>query len=110
MVECQLSAWSEWSSCDRSCGKGIQSRTRVIVQHPSPGKPPCGALDQKRGCIGTRCSRRDRKYKRRLELQAEKRDEIKRKESLKEQILISTIRSELEEKFEKEKAELANSQ
>ena len=45
---------------------------------------------------------RDRKYKRRLELQAEKRDEMKREESLKEQILISTIRSELEEKFEKE--------
>ena len=63
VVDCQLSAWSEWSSCDRSCGKGVQSRTRVIVQHPSPGKPPCGSLDQKRGCLGTRCSRKDRKYK-----------------------------------------------
>ena len=45
---------------------------------------------------------RDRKYNRRLELQAEKSDEIKRIESLKEQQLINTIRSEFEEKFEKE--------
>ena len=63
VVDCQLSAWSEWSSCDRSCGKGVQSRTRVIVQHPSPGKPPCDALEQKRACMGTRCSLIDRKYK-----------------------------------------------
>ncbi len=62
-MDCQLSAWSEWSACDRTCGKGVQKRTRVVVQHPSPGRPPCDSLEQKRGCLGTRCSRRDRKYK-----------------------------------------------
>ena len=45
---------------------------------------------------------RDRKYNRRLELQAEKSDEIKRIESLKKQQLINAVRSEFEEKFEKE--------
>jgi hypothetical protein len=45
---------------------------------------------------------RDRKYNRRLELQAEKSDEIKRIESLKQQQLINAVRSEFEEKFEKE--------
>lgn len=63
LIDCQLSAWSEWSGCDRSCGKGVQSRTRVIIQHPSPGRPPCDALEQKRGCLGSRCSARYRKYR-----------------------------------------------
>lgn len=63
VADCKLSEWSEWSSCDRSCGKGVQSRTRVVVQHPSPGRPPCEALEQKRGCLGYRCSLIDRKYK-----------------------------------------------
>lgn len=63
LLECQLSSWSEWSKCDRRCGKGVQSRSRVIVQHPSPGMPPCETLEQKRVCQGTRCSRRDRKFK-----------------------------------------------
>ena len=63
VVECKLSSWSEWSGCDRKCGKGVQSRSRVIVQHPSAGRPPCEPLEQKRGCMGTRCSKRDRKYK-----------------------------------------------
>ena len=42
---------------------------------------------------------------RRLELQDKKRDKIKRRESLKEQQLIDAIRSEFEEKFEKEHEE-----
>lgn len=62
-MDCKLSAWSGWSRCDRTCGKGVQSRSRVIVQHPSPGRPPCEPLEQKRGCMGTSCSRKDRKYK-----------------------------------------------
>jgi len=62
VVECKLSSWSEWSGCDRKCGKGVQSRSRVIVQHPSAGRPPCKPLEQKKGCMGTRCSKRD-KYK-----------------------------------------------
>jgi len=63
VTECKLSSWSEWSGCDRKCGKGVQSRSRVIIQHPSPGSRPCDPLEQKRGCVGTRCSKKDRKYK-----------------------------------------------
>ena len=52
-----------WSTCDRSCGKGIQSRTRLITQHPSPGGKRCPALSQKRACLGNRCSAKYKKYK-----------------------------------------------
>ena len=48
---------------------------------------------------------RTRKYHTSLELQDKKRDKIKRRESLKEQQLIDAIRSEFEEKFEKEHKE-----
>ena len=63
VVNCEVSKWSMWSSCDRSCGKGIQSRTRLISQHPSPGGKRCPTLSQSRACLGNRCSAKYRKYK-----------------------------------------------
>ena len=63
VVNCDVSKWSMWSSCDRSCGKGIQSRTRLISQHPSPGGKRCPTLSQSRACLGNRCSAKYRKYK-----------------------------------------------
>ena len=48
---------------------------------------------------------RTKKYHTSLELQDKKRDKIKRRESFKEQQLIDAIRSEFEEKFEKEHKE-----
>jgi len=63
VVNCEVSKWSMWSSCDRSCGKGIQSRTRLIVQHPSLGGKRCPSLSQNHACLGNRCSAKNRKYK-----------------------------------------------
>ena len=63
VIHCEVSKWSMWSTCDRSCGKGIQSRTRLITQHPSPGGKRCPALSQKRACLGNRCSAKYKKYK-----------------------------------------------
>ena len=63
VVNCDVSKWSKWSSCDRSCGKGVQSRTRLIIQHPSPGGKRCPSLSQNRACLGNRCSAKYRKYK-----------------------------------------------
>ena len=63
MVDCEVSKWSEWGRCDAMCGKGKQTRRRIITRHPSPGGARCGQLEQKRNCLGTRCSRRYLRYK-----------------------------------------------
>ena len=63
VVDCEVSKWSEWGRCDAMCGKGKQTRKRIITRHPSPGGARCGQLEQKRNCLGTRCSRRYLRYK-----------------------------------------------
>lgn len=40
-VDCQVSAWSEWSSCSGLCGGGSRSRTRVVNVHAQYGGQPC---------------------------------------------------------------------
>ncbi|XP_059091506.1 somatomedin-B and thrombospondin type-1 domain-containing protein-like [Tigriopus californicus] len=61
--DCSVSSWSVWSTCDSSCGPGIQTRTRLITTHPSPGGKSCDPLEQKRTCLGGRCDRKYWKYK-----------------------------------------------
>ncbi len=81
-IDCEVTEWSEWSGCSSSCGKGTESRSRLISQHPSAGNwvfvtlyliisktllnvggDPCPSLSQKRGCLGSRCSDVHKKYK-----------------------------------------------
>jgi hypothetical protein len=46
-VNCELSAWSEWSSCE---GQSTQTRTRTVITQPSDGGAECGALSETRNC------------------------------------------------------------
>ena len=46
-VNCQMSNWSNWSTCDKDCGEGSQYMTRIPVQQPLFGGLPC-PTDQKR--------------------------------------------------------------
>lgn len=39
--DCQLSEWSEWRECSKSCGGGQRSRSREIYQHAQHGGEPC---------------------------------------------------------------------
>ena len=63
MIDCVVSAWGGWSSCDTSCGLGKQQRKRIITTHPSGGGAMCGPLEQKKTCMGSRCSAQYYKYK-----------------------------------------------
>ncbi|XP_040579767.1 somatomedin-B and thrombospondin type-1 domain-containing protein [Lepeophtheirus salmonis] len=63
VTDCVTSDWSEWSECNQNCGVGVKSRSRVIVQYPSPGGKSCGSLNQNRRCVGQRCSMYQRQYK-----------------------------------------------
>ena len=40
-VNCQWSAWSEWSSCSKSCGTGQKQKSRSIMTNAKNGGQPC---------------------------------------------------------------------
>ena len=49
--DCELSSWSGFSPCTRSCGGGEQVRSRHILQQPGGGGGmQCGDLDERRAC------------------------------------------------------------
>lgn len=52
--DCVVSEWSQWSSCSKSCGGGIQSRTRELLQASSTGAS-CGPMVQTRACSTAPC-------------------------------------------------------
>ena len=47
--ECVTSGWTEWDTCSRQCGGGIQGRTRSISSAPTPPNA-CPALEEAREC------------------------------------------------------------
>jgi hypothetical protein len=49
-VNCQVSAWSAWSACSASCGGGLLTRTRTIIQQPANGGTACPALQEQQSC------------------------------------------------------------
>ncbi|KAL7024638.1 hypothetical protein ACKWTF_013141 [Chironomus riparius] len=50
---CPVAAWSDWSPCSTTCGKGVQIRTRLLLVEPNK-KAECMAkgkeLNQQREC------------------------------------------------------------
>merc|ERR1712106_365283 len=54
--DCQVSDWSEWSSCSTECGQGKTSRTRSIERPAFNGGVSCPDLRQTRVCRGTSCA------------------------------------------------------
>eukprot|EP01012_Entosiphon_sulcatum_P049575 TRINITY_DN6820_c0_g1_i6.p1 TRINITY_DN6820_c0_g1~~TRINITY_DN6820_c0_g1_i6.p1 ORF type:complete len:7637 (+),score=112.47 TRINITY_DN6820_c0_g1_i6:5459-28369(+) len=49
-IDCQVTAWSEWSTCTKSCGSGIQTRTRTVNWQASNGGAPCPDLSEAQSC------------------------------------------------------------
>ncbi|ROT77850.1 hypothetical protein C7M84_003448 [Penaeus vannamei] len=57
-VDCQVSPWSEWTGCSKTCGKGWVSRTREILVFPQHEGRPCPKkLRRRRKCINPKCSK-----------------------------------------------------
>jgi hypothetical protein len=49
--DCAISHWSHWSECDKTCGGGVQSRSRSVVHPATNGGMDCPAdLMQNRVC------------------------------------------------------------
>lgn len=55
-IDCQVSAWSEWSDCSAVCDGGERSRTRSVIQPPQNGGADCPSLEQTEACNTQPCS------------------------------------------------------
>jgi hypothetical protein len=53
---CRVTGWSKFTECTKSCGSGIQKRTRAILQVPRGGASTCGHLVESRICAQQPCS------------------------------------------------------
>jgi len=50
--DCAVSVWSQWSTCDATCGQGQQMRERKVVQTAAAGAVGCSVgLKAVRGCV-----------------------------------------------------------
>lgn len=55
-IDCQVSAWSTWSVCSKSCGTGWQMRHREVLVNPSTyGKSCPKKMTRKRKCSKMPC-------------------------------------------------------
>jgi hypothetical protein len=54
-VNCVVSDWSSYSTCDKSCGGGIQTKTRTVLTEPSNGGSTCPVLTQTQSCNTQPC-------------------------------------------------------
>ncbi|KAG9329110.1 hypothetical protein JZ751_027106 [Albula glossodonta] len=56
-TDCMVSEWSEWSECNKSCGKGHVIRTRMVTLEPQFGGDPCPETVQRKKCKIRKCNR-----------------------------------------------------
>lgn len=56
-IDCVMSEWSEWSECNKSCGKGHTIRTRTAMLEPQFGGDPCSETIQRKKCKIRKCNR-----------------------------------------------------
>lgn len=54
-VNCVVSSWSSWSNCDKTCGGGVQTRTRTIITPASNGGEECPVLSETQACNTQSC-------------------------------------------------------
>ncbi|CEL92606.1 unnamed protein product [Vitrella brassicaformis CCMP3155] len=55
--DCVVSAWSDWTSCTKSCGGGIKTRARTATTPPCAGDFACPPLDETVACNTSPCGR-----------------------------------------------------
>uniref|UniRef100_A0A8B9KSD4 Spondin-1 n=1 Tax=Astyanax mexicanus TaxID=7994 RepID=A0A8B9KSD4_ASTMX len=56
-VDCMLSDWSDWSECNKSCGKGHMIRSRMVKLEAQFGGVPCPETVQRKKCKIRKCSK-----------------------------------------------------
>merc|ERR1719489_148445 len=54
-IDCEVSAWSEWTSCSKPCGFGESQRARIIKREADHGGIPCPVLQATKSCNDFHC-------------------------------------------------------
>jgi len=54
-IDCEVSAWSSWSTCTETCGGGTQTRSRDIKTEPKYKGKSCPSLEQEQTCNEDAC-------------------------------------------------------
>jgi hypothetical protein len=54
-IHCDMSVWSAWQGCSRSCGAGTKRRIRRVVTAPRHAGTKCGATVQDKACNTFAC-------------------------------------------------------
>ncbi len=54
-VDCEVSDWSDWSTCTETCGGGTRTRTRSIELPAKDGGAACPALEETQDCNTQSC-------------------------------------------------------
>lgn len=49
-INCEVSEWGEWSTCDKKCGGGKQTRSRSLLTAAKNGGASCGVLTEEQDC------------------------------------------------------------
>ena len=56
VVDCELSEWTEWSSCSESCSYGKKHRTRYVIKEALYNGKECqGSQNETDWCIIRNC-------------------------------------------------------
>jgi hypothetical protein len=55
-TDCEVSAFSGWSSCSKNCGPGTQTSTRTVTTAAQNGGKACPALSQSQSCNNGVCT------------------------------------------------------
>ncbi|XP_039988819.1 spondin-1b isoform X3 [Xiphias gladius] len=62
-VDCMVSEWSEWSECNKSCGKGHTIRTRMVKLEPQFRGSTCPETIQRKKCKIRKCRTKTKEEK-----------------------------------------------
>ena len=54
-VDCKETEWSGWTVCTKSCGWGMQTKTRAVAESAQHGGKPCGLLVDVMPCHASHC-------------------------------------------------------
>ena len=52
---CKWSAWGAWGACSKTCGKGLQIRSRKVSKQAKYGGRCYGSHTTRRSCHGKYC-------------------------------------------------------